>query len=93
MTVFIALARALRAVILAAAGQIIALFKDTSLVTIISFFDLFHIARSITQTQPVDFLGSIQETLIVTVVTYWIFTFTTSCISLRLEKKLGVGER
>ncbi|MDJ0924266.1 MAG: amino acid ABC transporter permease [Acidimicrobiia bacterium] len=95
MTVFITLPQALRAVIPALVGQIIALFKDTSLVTIVGLFDILHIARQVipAQTQPFNFLGSIKETLIFTAVVYWIFTFTFSRISLRLEKRLGVGER
>ncbi|MCP4965801.1 MAG: amino acid ABC transporter permease [bacterium] len=95
MTVFITLPQALRAVIPALVGQIIALFKDTSLVTIVGLFDILHIARQVipAQTQPLNFLGSIKETLIFTAVVYWIFTFTFSRISLRLEKRLGVGER
>ena len=95
MTVFITLPQALRAVIPALVGQVIALFKDTSLVTIISLFDFLHIARSVipNQSAPINFQGSIKETLIFTAVVYWIFTFTFSRISLRLEKKLGVGER
>ncbi len=95
MTVFITLPQALRAVIPALVGQIIALFKDTSLVTIVGLFDILHIARQVipAQTQPFNYLGSIKETLIFTAVMYWIFTFTFSRISLRLEKKLGVGER
>lgn len=95
MTVFIILPQALRAVIPALVGQIIALFKDTSLVTIVGLFDILHIARQVipAQTQPINFLGSIKETLIFTAVVYWIFTFTFSRISLRLEKRLGVGER
>ncbi len=40
-----------------------------------------------------NFQGSIKETLIFAAVVYWIFTFTFSRISLRLEKKLGIGER
>jgi general L-amino acid transport system permease protein len=95
MTVFITLPQALRAVIPALVGQIIAIFKDTSLVTIIGLFDILHIARQVipAQTQPFNFLGSIKETLIFTAAVYWIFTFTFSRISLRLEKRLGVGER
>ena len=63
--------------------------------TIVGLFDILHIARQVVpaQTQPLNFLGSIKETLIFTAVVYWIFTFTFSRISLRLEKRLGVGER
>jgi len=94
-TVFITMPQALRAVIPALVGQVIALFKDTSLVTIVSLFDFLHIARTVipNQTQPFVFLGTIKETLLFAAVVYWMFTFTTSRISLRLEKKLGVGER
>jgi general L-amino acid transport system permease protein len=93
--VFITLPQALRAVIPALVGQVIALFKDTSLVTIVGLFDFLHIARQIipAQSQPFSFLGSIKETLIFAALVYWMFTFTFSRISLRLEKKLGVGER
>lgn len=95
MIVFITLPQALRAVIPALVGQVIALFKDTSLVTIVGLFDFLHIARQIipAQSQPFSFLGSIKETLIFAAIVYWIFTFTFSRISLRLEKRLGVGER
>jgi general L-amino acid transport system permease protein len=95
MTVFITLPQALRAVIPALVGQVIALFKDTSLVTIVGLFDFLHLARAVipAQSQPFSFLGSIKETLIFAAIVYWMFTFTFSRISLRLEKKLGVGER
>ncbi len=95
MTVFITLPQALRAVIPTLVGQVIALFKDTSLVTIVGLFDFLHMARSVipSQSQPFSFLGSIKWTLVFAAVVYWMFTFTFSRVSLRLEKKLGVGER
>ena len=94
-TVFITLPQALRAVIPALVGQVIALFKDTSLVTIVGLFDFLHIARAVipAQSQPFSFLGTIRVTLLFAAVVYWMFTFTFSRISLRIEKKLGVGER
>jgi len=94
-TVFIVLPQALRAVIPALVGQVIALFKDTSLVTLVGLFDFLHIARSVipNQTQPFVFLGSLKETLLFAAVVYWMFTFAFGRISLRMEKKLGVGER
>ena len=94
-TVFITLPQALRAVIPALVGQVIALFKDTSLVTIVGLFDFLHMARSVipAQSQPFSFLGSIKWTLVFAAAVYWIFTFTFSRVSQRLEKKLGVGER
>ena len=94
-TVFIVLPQALRAVIPALVGQVIALFKDTSLVTIVGLFDFLHIARLVipAQTQPFNFLGVLREPLLFAAVVYWMFTFTFSRISQRMEKKLGVGER
>jgi len=94
-TVFITLPQALRAVIPALVGQVIALFKDTSLVTIVGLFDFLHMARQVipAQSQPFSFLGSIKWTLVFAAVVYWMFTFTFSRVSQRLEKKLGVGER
>ncbi|HHC09280.1 MAG TPA: amino acid ABC transporter permease [Actinobacteria bacterium] len=95
MTLFIVLPQALRAVIPALVGQVIAIFKDTSLVTIVGLFDFLHIARAVIpgQSQPFNFLGTFREPLLFAAVVYWMFTFTFSRISLRLEKKLGVGER
>lgn len=94
-TAFIVLPQALRAVIPALVGQVISLFKDTSLVTIVGLADFLHIARSIipNQTQPYNFLGAIKEPLLYAAVVYWLFTFTFSRISQRLERRLGVGER
>jgi general L-amino acid transport system permease protein len=94
-TVFITLPQALRAVIPALVGQVIATFKDTSLVTIVGLFDLLHMARQVipAQSQPFSFLGSIKWTLVFAALVYWVFTFTFSRVSQRLEKKLGVGER
>jgi general L-amino acid transport system permease protein len=94
-TAFIVLPQALRAVIPALVGQVIALFKDTSLVTIVGLSDFLHIASKVVpgQTQPFNFLGVRREPLLFAAVVYWMFTFTFSRVSQRLEKKLGVGER
>ena len=90
--IFITMPQALRTVIPALVGGAIATFKDTSLVTIISLFDFLHISRFVI---PNSTLGraSVRTTLLFAAVFYWIFTFAMSRASLRLEKKLGVGER
>ncbi len=90
--IFITMPQALRTVIPALVGQAIAVFKDTSLVTIIGLFDFLHISRFIIPNQS-RFIGSIRTTLIVAALVYWVFTFAMSRASQRLEKKLGVGER
>lgn len=92
MTMLITLPQALRAVIPALVGQVIALFKDTSLVAIIGLADFFRIARDVVPNQPAS-LGSILENLLFAAAVYWIFTFNFSRASQRLERRLGVGTR
>ena len=91
-TVLITLPQALKAVIPALVGQVIALFKDTSLVSIIGLFDLLYIARNVVPGQSAN-LGSIMELTVAAAVIYWIFTFTFSRSSMRLERRLGLGTR
>jgi general L-amino acid transport system permease protein len=90
--IFITLPQALRTVIPALVGGAIATFKDTSLVTIISLFDFLHISRFVIPNSTLG-RGSVRTTLVFAGLFYWIFTFAMSRASLRLEKKLGVGER
>ncbi|HEY5650280.1 MAG TPA: amino acid ABC transporter permease, partial [Acidimicrobiia bacterium] len=92
MTMLITLPQALRAVIPAIVGQIISLFKDTSLVSIIGLADFLRVANNIVPGQP-DSLGTKLENLVFAAIVYWVFTFTFSRSSLRLERKLGVGVR
>jgi general L-amino acid transport system permease protein len=98
-TVFITLPQALRAVIPALVGQVIAIFKDTSLVAIVGLFDILNIGRNVIPNQSgagdaaFNFLQTQREGLIAVAVMYWIFTFTFSRVSQRIEKRLGVGTR
>ena len=92
MTLLITLPQALRAVIPAIVGQAIVLFKDTSLLTIIGITDFFDVARQVVPNQPEN-LGSLLENLVFAAAVYWIFTFSFSRASLRLEKRLGIGTR
>ena len=92
MTMLVTLPQALKAVIPAMVGQAIALFKDTSLVAIIGLADFLRVARDVVPNQP-DSLGSVLENLLLAAVVYWIFAFSFSRASQRLEKRLGVGTR
>ncbi len=92
LTVFIILPQALRAVIPSLVGQTIAIFKDTSLVAIIGLFDFLFIADKVIPAQTI-FLGIKLENIVFIAGVYWIFTFSFSRASLRLEKKVGLGER
>lgn len=96
-TLFIVLPQALRAVIPALVGQVIAIFKDTSLVAVVGLFELLKIGREAIASQSgagvesFDFRGAQREGLIAVAIIYWIFTFTFSRVSQRMERKLGVG--
>ena len=92
LTVFIVLPQALRAVIPALVGQTIAIFKDTSLVAIIGLFDFLFIADKVIPAQTI-FLGIKLENIVFISAVYWMFTFSFSRASLRLEKRVGLGER
>jgi general L-amino acid transport system permease protein len=89
----IVLPQALRNVIPALVGQFISLFKDTSLVAVIGLFDLLGVLNSL-PSQP-DFVGQnlFAEVLVIAALIYWVFTYTMSRESQRLERRLGVGER
>ena len=91
-TALITLPQALRAVIPALVGQVISLFKDTSLVAIIGLFDLLYIGKTVIPGQSA-FLGSFMEAIIAVAIIYWPFAFAMSRASMRLEKKLGLGTR
>ena len=89
----IVLPQALRAVIPAMVGQFIALFKDTTLLSVVGIFELLSISNA-ANVQP-EFLGKglAEVTLPFVAIIYWVGSYTMSRESRRLEKKLGVGER
>ncbi|MFQ6033329.1 MAG: amino acid ABC transporter permease [Candidatus Bipolaricaulia bacterium] len=90
-TLLIVLPQALRAVIPAIVGQFISLFKDTSLVVIIGLLDLLNIGRSVLSNP--DWLGLAREVFLFAAVIYWVFSYSMSYASRRIEQALGVGER
>lgn len=89
---FISLPQAIRNVIPAIVGQFISLFKDTSLVYIIGMLDIVNIARKAVEGR-VEFQGSAPEIFLFVGIVFWIFTYTMSYVSRRIERNLGVGER
>ena len=91
-TMFIVLPQALRVSIPPLVGQVIATFKETSLLAIIGIFDILRIANSVIPAQTA-FLGVKREGLLFVCVVYWVFAYNMSKHSQRLEKRLGVGER
>jgi general L-amino acid transport system permease protein len=89
----IVLPQALRAVIPAMVGQFISLFKDTSLLSILGFFEILAVAEVVTE-QP-DFRAQGLDSITYAFVgfVYWVGCYTMSRESQRLERRLGVGER
>ena len=84
--ILIILPQALKASIPAIVGQFIGLFKDTSLVAIVGLVDLMGVARTVLS-QP-EFIGRYAEVYIFVAFIYWIFCFSLSQASQKLEKKL-----
>lgn len=80
----VVLPQALRAVTPAIVGQFISLFKDTSLLALFALVELTGIARSILA-QP-NFLGRYAEVYLFIGLIYWLFCYTMSLLSRRLER-------
>ncbi|MBF2026039.1 MAG: amino acid ABC transporter permease [Oscillatoriales cyanobacterium C42_A2020_001] len=80
----VVLPQALRIAIPGIVGQFISLFKDTSLLALFALLELTGIGRSILA-QP-QFLGRYAEVYLFVGLLYWVFCFTMSRISRRLER-------
>ena len=91
-TLLISLPQAIRNVIPAIVGQFIALFKDTTLVYIIGMEDVLGFGRSYIQGNA-EYLVNVKEVLIFVALVFWVFTYTMSYVSGKVEEHLGVGER
>ncbi len=83
ITLQITLPQALRTVIPALVGQFIALFMDTTLVTIVGLLDLTGIGRNVVN--QTEFLGLRPEIFTFLLILYFIGSYTMSLISRRIE--------
>ncbi len=91
---YIVLPQALRNVIPAQIGQLISLFKDTTLAGIaMGLFELLQVSSAITAQPAFRGQGLIAETLTFAALMFWVVSYTMSRESQRLEKRLGVGSR
>jgi len=88
----IVLPQALRTVIPAIVGQFIALFMDTTLAVIVGLLELLAIGRSIVQGNP-QWVTLQAEVYVFIGLLFWVFTFSMSYASRRVESALGVGKR
>jgi general L-amino acid transport system permease protein len=93
-TLLITLPQALRAVIPVLVGQFIGLFKDTSLVVIVGLADLLGAAQTVVgQPQWLGTPGGVwRETFLFIALVYWLFSFTMSRASRRIEQQLNIGK-
>ena len=91
-TLFISLPQAILGVIPAIVGQFISLFKDTTLIYVIGMLDVLEVSRAFIQGNA-DYLGSAVELLVFLAVVFWVFAYTMSYVSLKVEEHLGVGGR
>lgn len=85
----IILPQALRAMIPNIVTSFISLFKDTTLVSIIGLFDIMLMARNIAIDK--NWLGLHTEPLVAISVLFFVFCYTMSQYSQRLEKKLDTN--
>jgi general L-amino acid transport system permease protein len=88
----IVLPQALRAVIPAIVGQFIALFMDTTLAIIVGLVELLAVGKAVLNSN-VQWLLLDKEVYLFIAVLFWVFTYSMSYASRRLERALGVGER
>ncbi len=87
----IILPQALKLVIPGIVNTFIALFKDTTLVLIIGLFDILGTLQSVLADPAWPDVST--EGFLFVGFAFWIFTFTMSRYSIRLERKLDTGQR
>jgi len=88
---FIILPQALKAVIPILVSQFIGLLKDTTLVMILSLFDVLGIGKSVLGNP--EYVGTSKEVYVFVAALFWVLSYGLSYASQRLETSLGVGER
>lgn len=91
ITTFIVLPQAIRAVIPALISQMISLWKDTTLFSVLSFTDALGAAQA--AYAQTDFIGRQREALLFIGLLFWAGAFGMSRLSRRFEKTLGIGGR
>ena len=93
-TALVVMPQALRNVIPAQIGQLISLFKDTTLAGLaMGLFELLNVSRAISSQPEFRGQGLVGETLAFAALLFWTVSYTMSRESQRLERRLGVGTR
>ncbi|AFZ09220.1 neutral amino acid ABC transporter membrane protein [Oscillatoria nigro-viridis PCC 7112] len=91
LTILIVLPQALRTVIPAIGGQFIGLFMDTSLLSLFGMLELVGISRAVLANP--SYIGRYAEVYIFVGIIYWVFCYSMSLASRKIERTLGVGQR
>jgi general L-amino acid transport system permease protein len=91
LTILIVLPQALRTVIPAIGGQFIGLLMDTSLLSLFGMLELIGISRAVLANP--SYIGRYAEVYIFVGIIYWVFCYSISLASRKIEKNLGVGQR
>ncbi|MEG4943314.1 amino acid ABC transporter permease [Microcoleus sp. F4-D5] len=91
LTILIVLPQALRTVIPAIGGQFIGLFMDTSLLSLFGMLELIGISRAVLANP--SYIGRYAEVYIFVGIIYWVFCYSMSLASRKIERTLGVSQR
>ncbi|MEG4571535.1 amino acid ABC transporter permease [Microcoleus sp. N3A4] len=91
LTILIVLPQALRIVIPAIGGQFIGLFMDTSLLSLFGMLELIGISRLVLANS--SYIGRYAEVYIFVGIIYWVFCYSMSLASRKIERSLEVGQR
>ncbi|MEG3967494.1 amino acid ABC transporter permease [Microcoleus sp. T2B6] len=91
LTILIVLPQALRIVIPAIGGQFIGLFMDTSLLSLFGMLELIGISRAVLANP--SYIGRYAEVYVFVGIIYWIFCYSMSLASRKIERTLEVGQR
>ena len=91
LTILIVLPQALRTVIPAIGGQFIGLFMDTSLLSLFGMLELIGISRAVLANP--SYISRYAEVYIFVGIIYWIFCYSMSLASRKIERTLEVDQR
>ncbi|MEG3859120.1 amino acid ABC transporter permease [Microcoleus sp. herbarium12] len=91
LTILIVLPQALRTVIPAIGGQFIGLFMDTSLLSLFGMLELIGISRAVLANP--SYIGRYAEVYIFVGLIYWVFCYSMSLASRKIEQTLEVNQR
>ena len=91
VVVLVVLPQALRAVIPALVGEFVGLFKETTLLSVFGLLEFLGISLSILANP--QFIGRYAEVYLFVGAIYWVFCYSMSSASRRLEAHLDVSQR